>query len=73
MTDCREPLEVHRNVIDVKSIVFLMTLLAPEDSFVTLHMRWHKGYCSNSIHNEMEDIIEYRTKGAVLCTSQIET
>ena len=42
-TDCREPLEVHRNVIDVESIVFLMILLAPEVSFVTLHMRWHKG------------------------------
>ena len=35
-------LEVHRNVIDVESIAFLMTLLAPEVSFVTLHMRWHK-------------------------------
>ena len=49
-TDCRELLEVHRNVvvivivnvIDVKSIALLMILLAPEDSFVTLHMRWHK-------------------------------
>ena len=40
-TDCRELLEVHRNVIDVKSIAFLVILLAPEDSFVTLHMRWH--------------------------------
>ena len=28
-TDCREPLEVHRNVIDVKSVVFLMILWAP--------------------------------------------
>ena len=37
-TDCRELLEVHRNVIDFKSIAFLMILLAPEDSFVTLHM-----------------------------------
>ena len=27
-----------------------MILLAPEVSFVTLHMRWHKGCCSNSIH-----------------------
>ena len=45
-TDCL--LEVHRNVIDVKSIVFLMILLAPEVSFVTLHMRWHKGCCSNN-------------------------
>ena len=51
-TDCRELLEVHRNVIDVKSIAFLMILLAPEVSFVTLHMRWHKGCCSNSIHNK---------------------
>ena len=42
-TDCRELLEVHRNVIDVESITFLMILLAPEVSFVTLHMRWHKG------------------------------
>ena len=42
-TDCRELLEVHRNVIDVESIAFLMILLAPEVSFVTLHMRWHKG------------------------------
>ena len=42
-TDCRELLKVHRNVIDVKSIAFLVILLAPEDSFVTLHMRWHKG------------------------------
>ena len=25
---------------------FLMILLAPEVSFVTLHMRWHKGCCS---------------------------
>ena len=41
-TDCRELFEVHRNVIDVKSIAFLMILLAPEDSFVTLHKRWHK-------------------------------
>ena len=41
-TDCRELLEVHRNVIDVESIAFLMILLAPEVSFVTLHMRWHK-------------------------------
>ena len=32
--DSRELLEVHRNVIDVKSIAFLMILLAPEDSFV---------------------------------------
>ena len=40
--DCRELLEVHRNVIDVKSITFLVILLAPEDSFVTLHIRWHK-------------------------------
>ena len=40
-TDCRELLKVHRNVIDVKSIAFLVILLAPEDSFVTLHMRWH--------------------------------
>ena len=38
------------NVIDVKSIAFLMNLLAPEDSFVTLHMRWRKVCCSNSIH-----------------------
>ena len=49
-TGCRERLEVHRNVIDVKSMAFLMTLLAPEGSFVTLQMRWHKGCCSNSIH-----------------------
>ena len=42
-TDCRELLEVHRNVIDVESIAFLMILFAPEVSFVTLHMRWHKG------------------------------
>ena len=41
--DCRELLEVHRNVIDVESIAFLMILLAPEVSFVTLHMRWYKG------------------------------
>ena len=41
--DCRELLEVHRNVIDLESIEFLMILLAPEVSFVTLHMRWHKG------------------------------
>ena len=27
-----------------------MILLAPEVSFVTLHMRWHKGCCSYSIH-----------------------
>ena len=40
-TDCRELLEVHRNVIDVKSIAFLVILLVPEDSFVTLHMQWH--------------------------------
>ena len=40
-TDCREQLEVDRDVIDVKSIAFLMILLAPEGS-VTLHMRWHK-------------------------------
>ena len=27
-----------------------------EVSFVTLHMQWHKGCCSNSIHkNEMQD------------------
>ena len=48
-TECRELLEVHRNVIDVKLIAFLVILLASEDSFVTLHMRWHKGYCCNSI------------------------
>ena len=41
-TDCRELLEVHRNAIDVESIAFLMILLAPEVSFVTLHMRWPK-------------------------------
>ena len=35
-TDCRELLKVHRNVLDVKSIAFLMILLAPEVSFVTL-------------------------------------
>ena len=52
-TDCQELLEVHRNVIDVKSIAFLMILLAPEVSFVTLHMRWHKGCCSNSIQKKM--------------------
>ena len=34
--DCRELLEVHRNVIDVESIAFLMILLAPEVSFVGL-------------------------------------
>ena len=39
--DCRELLEAYRDVIDVKSIAFLVILLAPEDSFVTLHMRWH--------------------------------
>ena len=39
--DCQELLEVHRNVIDMKSIAFLVILLAPEDSFVTLHMRWY--------------------------------
>lgn len=33
-TDCRELLEVHRNVIDVKSIAFLMILLAPEVSLL---------------------------------------
>ena len=42
-TECRKLLEVHRNVIDVESIAFLMILLAPEVSFVILHMRWHKG------------------------------
>ena len=42
-TDCRELLEAYRNVIDVESTAFLMILLAPEVSFVTLHMRWHKG------------------------------
>ena len=59
--DCRELLEVHRNVIDVKSIAFLMTLLASEVSFVTLHMRWHKGCCSNSIHKN-KWICEQKTK-----------
>ena len=50
-TDYRELLEVHRNVIDVESIAFLMTLVAPEAvPFVTLHMRWHKGCFSKSIH-----------------------
>ena len=49
-TDCRELLEVHQNVIAIKSIEFLMILLASEVSFVTLHMQWHKGCCSNSIH-----------------------
>ena len=29
-----------------------MILLAPEVSFVTLHMRWHKGCCCNSIHKK---------------------
>ena len=29
-----------------------MMLLAPEVSFVALHMRWHKGCCSNSIHKK---------------------
>ena len=38
-TDCRELLEVHRNVIDIEPIEFLMILLAPAVSFVTLHMR----------------------------------
>ena len=38
-TDYRELLEVHRNVIDVKSIAFLMILLALEVSFVNFHMR----------------------------------
>ena len=42
-TDCRDLLEVHRNVIDVESTAFLMILLAPKVSFVTLHMQWHKG------------------------------
>ena len=42
-TDCRELPEAYRNVIDVESTAFLMILLAPEVSFVTLHMRWHKG------------------------------
>ena len=51
--DCRELLEVHRNVIDVKSTAFFMILLASEVSFVTLHMRRHKG-CSNSIHKKMQ-------------------
>ena len=51
-TDCRELLELHRNVIDVESIAFLMILLAPEVSFVTLHMRWHKGCFSKSIHKK---------------------
>ena len=41
-TDCQELLEVHQNVIYVKSIAFLMIFLAPEVSFVILHMRWHK-------------------------------
>ena len=56
-TDCWELLEVHRNVIDVKSIAFLMILLAPEDSFVNLHIRWHKGCCSNSIHKNERFLI----------------
>ena len=51
-TECQELLEVHRNVIDVKWIAFLMILLASEVSFVTLHMRWHQGCCSNSIHKK---------------------
>ena len=60
-TDCREPLEVHRNVIDVESIAFLMILLAPEVSFVTLHMRWHlkhpqtKGSCKLRVDAGRED------------------
>ena len=41
--DCQEPPEVHRNVIDVKSIVFLMILLTPVVSFVTLHMTYCDG------------------------------
>ena len=32
-TECRELLEVIRNVIDVKSTAFLMILLAPEVSY----------------------------------------
>ena len=52
----RGPSPRHRNVIGVKSIAFLRILLAPEVSFVTLHIRWHKGWCSNSIHNN------YRTE-----------
>ena len=52
----RGPSPRHRNVIGVKSIAFLGILLAPEVSFVTLHIRWHKGCCSNSIHNN------YRTE-----------
>ena len=57
-TDCQELLEVHRNVIDVKSIAFLMILLAPEVSFVTLHMRWRKGCCSNSNHKKLRVLLE---------------
>ena len=53
-TDCRELLEVNGNVIDVKSIAFLMILLASEVSFVTLHMRWHEGCCCNSIHKNRD-------------------
>ena len=52
-TDCRELLEVHHIVIDMKSIAFLMILLAPENSFVTLHMRWHKGYCPQKLGSTM--------------------
>ena len=51
-TDCWELLEVDRNVFNVKSTAFLMILLAPEVSFVTLHMWWHKGCCSDSIHKK---------------------
>ena len=39
-----------------RSIEMLLTLnrLTPEVSFVTLHMRWHKGCCSNSIHKNLK-------------------
>lgn len=37
-------------LFDIKSIAFLKILLAPEVFFVTLHMGWHKGCCSNNIH-----------------------
>ena len=64
-TDCRELLEVHRNVIDVESIAFLMILLAPENSFVTLHMRWHKG-CFPKASTKIKNRSAMRTWGLML-------